>query len=573
MDGAAVNPDLAAQLVAAAAQQNPSVMGQILALAGQENAQAMGQILAAAGQADAQVMGQVIVAAGQADAETTGQMMLAAGQVDAQTTGRILAAAAQAGVDPTAAVVREAAAIDLAQTADLVQRAASISLLQTAGVVESAELPPATAGAILTGVPVGTRTALVENMTAEGLQDRLPEVAPDALFEISAELLYRRLPQVPVEQLTLERLPSVDPSLAPPVSVEVTQTLSIYRVSNTGVNVWATLVSSPAPIDKILARFTRRLSNVEMRLQDLAGPPDGASPLRPGAIAREYFDITLANASPEDVLQGHVTYFVEKSWLEANDIHKWSVFLYRLDEESGQWVAMPSRRIREDATRVFYTAPVPGFSIFTVAGSVEIPAPRFGVTDLRISPSTGVAGSPVTVTAQVRNLSGAAETYVANLWLNSQVEATRSVRVPPGGSETVTFEVTLPVGSYDVRVEKLLGSFAVQPLLATPTPAPTPRPAPPPGVTPTAVPSPTPAATPPVGVTPTATAIAPTATPPATPVPSPTVVVEVTPTAAPPPAPPPEPEGFPVIIIFVVVAVLLVAGLGGVFFVIRRRGG
>ena len=432
------------------------------------------------------------------------------------------------------------------------------------------------AGAVMSRVSVETRIAVVQNMDADSLTERLQEVDPDALFAEGMEAaLLERLANVPVEQITRERLPEADPDIVPGELVSQIGDIAVYRVPETGALVWAPLVGSPAPIDKILAKFKESKANVELSLESLDAAPEGAPALPSGQVVSNYFNINLEGATPEDVEQGHITFYVEKSWLEANDILKWSVLLYRLDEETGQWVAFPTRRISEDDTLVYYTSPVPTFSSFAIAGSDVLPVVRFQVTDMTFTPVIPGSNQPFTVQATVANVTAEEAVYVANLWIDKEIAATKMVAVAGGASEPVSFTGTRSQGAYEVRIEREIATLQVgEAAEATPTPTPITVATPTPAVaatataTPTALPQPTPAPTPTEVPAPTPTEV---------PAPTPTTVATAVPTAAPTappevtPTPTPAPEGAPIgLFIAIGVVVLVVAG-GGAFLVLSRR--
>jgi PGF-pre-PGF domain-containing protein len=440
------------------------------------------------------------------------------------------------------------------------------------------------AGALLTDLAVTKRTGIVERMSEASLTERLPEVTPAALFEIDPKVLFERLPNAPVEQLVLEKLPVADSFLPAPVGVQVTPTVAVYEVADTGEMVWATMVASPKPISKILARFVERATGVSVQIENLDSAPAGSAALPAGSIVSDYLSIDLQNVSEDKVAQGHIKFTVDQSWVAANGIHKWSVFLYRLDDATKQWVAMPTKRVDEDAEFIYYTAPLPGFSTFAIAGAIDIPVAKFSVADLGIVPSPGTSGSPMSITANVTNLTSDAGTYVANLWLDGTVERTQTVVIPADSSARVAFDVKLGAGAYSVRVDRLLGSVAVNPSAATPTAVATPRPTPKPApVTPTAVPTVKPQPTPAAPAKPTATAV-PTVKPQPTPAPAkPTATAgptaEPAPKATPAPAAtavaaPAEPTpsgGTPIgLILAIIAAVLALVGIGA-FIVIRGR--
>jgi hypothetical protein len=84
------------------------------------------------------------------------------------------------------------------------------------------------------------------------------------------------------------------------------------------------------------------------------------------------------------------------------------------------------------------------------------------VDDLSISPAKVPAGQTVTIQAKVTNLGGQPAEYIATLWLNAQVHASKAQTIPAGGTVTVTFTVQPPAGSYNVRIDRLQGQFTAE---------------------------------------------------------------------------------------------------------------
>ena len=76
--------------------------------------------------------------------------------------------------------------------------------------------------------------------------------------------------------------------------------------------------------------------------------------------------------------------FVDKSWLEENQIHKWSIEFSRFDDELGTWTPSPSKRIREDEEGLFFAVALPGFSTFAITGAQDLSGRVFEVGDLWI---------------------------------------------------------------------------------------------------------------------------------------------------------------------------------------------
>ena len=269
--------------------------------------------------------------------------------------------------------------VEPGKAADIIEEVAT---QKAAGIIE--EVAPGKAWAIMEEVTTLKVTELVQAMSEGKLVERLPEVSAQKLFEIPVQILFDKLPTAPAEQLAFEEPPKVDPDLPSPIAVQVTPTLAIYTVPETRELVWVTLVGSPTPVDKILAKFTKRVTDVQVKVQELAEKPPEAPEFPALQIVNSIFTIDIENARPGDISAVHFTIFVEKSWLQANNVHKWSIQFNRLDEQLDGWVPFPSKRVREDKERIFYTVVVPGFSVIAITGSIDLPAQIFQVTDLVI---------------------------------------------------------------------------------------------------------------------------------------------------------------------------------------------
>ena len=445
-----------------------------------------------------------------------------------------------------ASVINEVATEKAASVLTVTSRTKAADVLQ--------EVPKKKAGQIMQEVATPELTEIVELMTEDSLVDRLPELTIDKLTEIPQATLFAKLAGVNADNLTQETIPIAE--LTELNSVQVSPELAVYEVPETGERIWVKIVGSPAPIDAILAQFSQNTPGLRVNVEDIPALPDGVPALPAGQVVNEFFRVDLENAGSADVVMAHLTLYVEKTWLEANNVHKWSIQINRYNETTGQWEVFAARPLREDAQRVYYTVGLPGFSLFALSGSTTIPAVIFEVSDLSITPDRVTIGDQATIQFTVTNLSTGEADYKARLWLNETQVAIQDVTVSAGGSSLVLFNVTLAEGTYDVRVDRSTDTLVVG------QPVPTPTPTPPPTATPTVRPTPTPTATP--------TATPPTPTPTsAPPTPTPTVVGEQ-PTPTPTIAPPADEAGrFPIIIVIIVAAVVIVGG-GVAFFVLRR---
>ena len=453
------------------------------------------------------------------------------------------------------------AAADIVTQVDPVKAAALLGQLDAVKAGDIVErMEPAAASAILSQQSPESAAQILEEVPAvnelgniaavmeeQKLVELLSLLSVAKLHEISLFALFPNLPGVPTEVLVPVRPPVAASLLSPADVVQVSPVQFEYTLPETAVDKWATLMVGPPPVDRVLGRFTGQIAQVRTTLEVLDQPPAGAPALASGRIGNSLFRIDIKNALPSDISAIYVTFFVDKSWLLANEAHRWSILFHRFDEQRDAWVPFPAKPIQEDDQRILYSVLLPGLSTVTITGSTDIPAQLFQVSDLVIEPKTPIAEADFTVAVQVTNTGGVAAVYPAYLWVNDQIDAVQAIDVAPGETVPVQFTVRRPAGLYEVRVERLLDTFRVRQPPPTPTPSPTATPTdtPTPTATPTASATPTPTGTPTPSPTPvptdTATAtpappttVPPTGTPTATPAPSPTATVAPSPTPLPP---------------------------------------
>jgi PGF-pre-PGF domain-containing protein len=512
----------------------------------------------------------------------------AADIIEGMATDKAARVIENVAIDKAAAII---SAVATSKAADIIENLAierAVSILSGVNILKASDILSAVsverAAAILEMATLERTVDIIRVMDEARLIERLPEMSPDKLFKLPVDVLFTRLPHVPAEHLAPEQPPQPDPGLPFPTVRRESSTISIHTIAETGEQKWSKLADDRV-FQAILGKFARRLTDVSLRLEELANRPGDVPGLSGGrSVGLPYFRIDMKNGEPEDMSAVHMTIAVPKSWMKNNGIHKWSIQLNRYDEQRRLWAPFNAKRVREDNDNIYYTVAAPGFSLFAVSGSTQLPVQEFEVADMDIRPVLAAAGEEVRVTVRVRNTGSSTAVYPANLWINDMVEQTGAVVVEPGQTVLISFAVRKPEGSYKVRVERLMGQFSVGPQRApTATPVP-PTPAPTSAVpTPTqvsAVTTPTPAtATPtpaPGQPTPTATpqpaaTAAPTATAAAL-LQSPTPAgASPTPSATPAVTPPPEGGGAAFLGILVgIIAALGVAG-AAVFFLMRRR--
>ena len=223
-------------------------------------------------------------------------------------------------------------------------------------------------------------------------------------------------------------------------------------------------VGSPPPIDNILAKFPANfpdgpytdIVSVLDRLSEFADLPEGS-------VAYDVLDIQPQGFTSDDTPAAHVTMFIDKQWLTANQVHEWSMQFSRYDASTNAWVPTQTKRTREDETNVYFTVTVPGFSIWAVHGSTSVPPVRFVESNLRIDPAMIEPGEESMVSFDVTNQTDESLTYFANLYVGGQINRVAEYSVGPRDTITVSLPLVVTVeGEHTIRVGS---QISAQPLV------------------------------------------------------------------------------------------------------------
>jgi len=108
--------------------------------------------------------------------------------------------------------------------------------------------------------------------------------------------------------------------------------------------------------------------NVRITLEKLKEkPPDLPEP--PGQVWAYYqIDVNVPEFGIENAT---INFWVLREWLSAQGVNEESVALLRY--HAGEWEPLPSEKMGEDSTYVYYSAESSGFSVFAIVGKEEMP--------------------------------------------------------------------------------------------------------------------------------------------------------------------------------------------------------
>ena len=350
--------------------------------------------------------------------------------------------------------------VDSTKAAEIVENVKIEKTVQILTVVGDSKV-----GEILDSVTKNKVSEVVKGMNEKTLTQKLPEMTAAKMFDVSSKVLLNALPNVSSEQLVSEVAPVKDVRLPDPVQSVISENSVSYSVPVTVIRNWTQLVGSPKPIDEIMVRFNQELADVAIRIDTLQAPSHKLSATCEGFSTYSTFDASLDNAPVGSINTAHIKAYVEKEWMDTNNIHKWSITGNLFDEVSNSWVEIPSKRISEDKDKVFYTFSVPNLSEFAISGCAAIPINSFETKDMKFSLERSQTNQTLNIDAKVTNLTSKDGNYVAVLWINNSSELTKNIPVAAGASADINFQWHAEVGLHNIRVDRMQEEVLIKPLL------------------------------------------------------------------------------------------------------------
>ena len=100
-------------------------------------------------------------------------------------------------------------------------------------------------------------------------------------------------------------------------------------------------------------------------VKPLSSQPSSVSSAAPGKVY-SYVEVTKNNLDDSKISAAAIKFKVSKQWISNNSVDKAKVWLNRYS--AGQWARYAATLLSEDAGYVYYSASVPGFSVFAITG-------------------------------------------------------------------------------------------------------------------------------------------------------------------------------------------------------------
>jgi len=116
------------------------------------------------------------------------------------------------------------------------------------------------------------------------------------------------------------------------------------------------------------------VENVEIKVE-LANPSEMSKRIvGDNKVFLTYLKIT-SNVSAEKLTSIKIRFKVEKSWIDVNNIDASKVALYKFENED--WIKLPTQKISEDNSNIYYEANLSSFSFFAIVGEVKSGIPWY----------------------------------------------------------------------------------------------------------------------------------------------------------------------------------------------------
>lgn len=175
----------------------------------------------------------------------------------------------------------------------------------------------------------------------------------------------------------------------------------------------ASLTFEETGITRIIINANNTIRNAEVTIHQIEKP---ANITNVSGISYRYFNITTTNLTAADITNATIEFKVNKTWINESNIDETTIKLNRYSDINNNWSALPTSKVEEDNTSLYFESETPGFSLFAVSGekktvsmatteaptaeATAIPVPQPKVTPVSSTPT------PVPLSTHIHGFSG-----------------------------------------------------------------------------------------------------------------------------------------------------------------------
>jgi len=171
--------------------------------------------------------------------------------------------------------------------------------------------------------------------------------------------------------------------------VPLSETETISPITNGTTGTFNFTNSNVLKITSVGVTVNETVTDTHVTVSETSLPAGANAAIGSDGVVYKYLEITT-NIPNSKITEVKIKFKIEKSWLTANGIDVASISLKRY--VSGSWVSLPTVKLSEDSTYVYFEATSPGFSLFAITGIKLI------VTTTSTVPPTGTSTTSSTST-------------------------------------------------------------------------------------------------------------------------------------------------------------------------------
>ncbi|MBN1763577.1 MAG: PGF-pre-PGF domain-containing protein, partial [Methanomicrobia archaeon] len=155
------------------------------------------------------------------------------------------------------------------------------------------------------------------------------------------------------------------PTPAPALTqvLEETKTIALIEAGSN-----ASVTFDRTNITRIIITANNTIRNASVMIQPLG---EALFAINVSGVPYCYFNVTTTNLTDNAIANATIEFKVNRTWINASNVDKATIILSRYHDNHGD--TLPTVKIGEDNTSLYFSAVTPGFSVFVIFGERKTP--------------------------------------------------------------------------------------------------------------------------------------------------------------------------------------------------------
>jgi PGF-pre-PGF domain-containing protein len=154
--------------------------------------------------------------------------------------------------------------------------------------------------------------------------------------------------------------PTSTPTPVPTKIAEETRTIEYIEAGGN-----ASLTFNKTEVTRIVINANKTIRNAEVTIRPVEKPVTGTNVV---GIPYCYFDIIATNLTDTDMLNASIEFKVNRTIINESDIDETTITLSKYSYSDNNWSALPTSKLKEDNTSLFFESKTQSFSLFAISG-------------------------------------------------------------------------------------------------------------------------------------------------------------------------------------------------------------